>query len=134
MLANYPRYGKFPVRIERANFYTLPENKDKGSHIIAYTLVKPQNAGAYYDKPLIKGVLAEADTSTPAGLSNFLLEGGKYVKVTEDIPNGEPGWEIEFLLDSLENDTGHKPDMRRQLMIKQNDFGKSYEFYVPCGA
>lgn len=114
-------------------FYTLPENIEKGSYMIGFTVVQVSNGNVYYDKPLIKGVLANADTPFPDNLSELKLESGKYVKITEDIPNGELGWECGFLLESMEKETGYKPDMTRQFIIKQNDFGKSYELYVPCG-
>ena len=118
---------------EMERFYTLPENKERGSYIIAYTTVTIPKVGPFYDKPLIKGVLADADTPVPAGLTEFWLTGGKYIRVTEDIPNCTPGWEIEFYLpESAEREAGHKLDLKGQFVVKQNGFGASYEFYMPC--
>jgi predicted transcriptional regulator YdeE len=112
-------------------FDSLPANREQGSHVIAYTIVRPK-AGLFHDRPLIKGVLAEPDVDVPQGLSEFWLPGGRYVKITEDVPNGEPGWEIDYLLNTVERDAGCKPDLRGQFVIKQKDFGRYYEWYVPC--
>lgn len=116
---------------EEKRFYTLPENVDKGSCIIAYTSVQTSNECVYFDKPLIKGVLVNADAPVSDNLTEFKLEGGKYVKITEDILNGKLGWECGFLYESMERETGYKLDMTGQFIIKQNNFGNSYEFYVP---
>ncbi|NLF00589.1 MAG: hypothetical protein GX601_06380 [Anaerolineales bacterium] len=117
---------------EKEAFYTLPENSQKGTYMIGYTVCEPSKAGVYYDKPLVKGVLCDAGTPPPRGLSEYYLEAGKFVKITEDAPNGEPGWEIEWLPEKIKDETGCEADMSRQFIIKQTDFGRSYEFYIPC--
>ncbi len=116
---------------EKNSFYTMPENQEKGSYMIGYTIIQPSNAGMYFDKPLVKGVLAKDDTPAPEGYSEFFLEGGKFVKITEDVLNGEPGWEIEGY-ECIEKETGYAVDRKRQFIIKQKEFGRSYEWYVPC--
>ena len=115
---------------EKKAFYTLPENKEKGSYVIGYTVTIPEGKGMYFDRPLVKGVLAADDTPIPEGLWEFYLDGGKYIRVTEDIPNGEPGWEIEGFADTAKA-AGYIADENRQFIIKQNEFGKSYEWFVP---
>ena len=116
---------------EMQHFYDLPENKDPGSYVIGYTVVQ-RKSGIYFDKPLIKGVLANAETPVPEGLSEFMLEGGRYIKVSEDALNGGPGWDIEILPYDLEKDTAYKANLKRQFLIKQNDFGKRFDLYIPC--
>ena len=117
---------------EKEAFYTLPENSQKGTYMIGYTLFRHPTVGTYLDKPLVKGVLCDDHTPPPQGLSVYHLESGKFVKITEDVPNGEPGWEIEWLPGKAKGETGCEVDMSRQFIIKQTDFGKSYEFYIPC--
>jgi hypothetical protein len=85
----------------------------------------------YFDRPLVKGVLADENTPVPEGFSEFYLEGGRYVRVTEDILNGEPGWEIEGFADRAK-EAGCTADEKRQFIVKQNDFGKSYVWFIPC--
>jgi hypothetical protein len=116
---------------EKNAFYTLDENKDKGSYVIGYTIKIPEGKGMYFDRPLVKGVLADENTPVPEGFSEFYLEGGRYVRVTEDILNGEPGWEIEGFADRAK-EAGCTADEKRQFIVKQNDFGKSYVWFIPC--
>ncbi|MDD4774361.1 MAG: GyrI-like domain-containing protein [Eubacteriales bacterium] len=111
-------------------FYSMPENKEQGSYVIGYTVTVPEGKGMYFDRPLVKGVFAEDDTPVPEGLWEFYLDGGRYIHITEDIPNGEPGWEIEYLADALKS-AGYTADESRQFIIKQNAYGKSYEWFVP---
>lgn len=85
----------------------------------------------FFDRPLVKGVLAADETPIPEGLWEFYLDSGKYIHVTEDIPNGEPGWEIEGFAD-MARKAGYTTDERRQFIVKQNEFGKSYEWFIPC--
>ncbi|MHC1695210.1 MAG: hypothetical protein AB9835_08040 [Eubacteriales bacterium] len=113
-----------------ADMYSLPVNAQSGCRYIGYTITVPEGKGMYFDKPLIKGIAVREDGEVPCDWRALELEGGKYVRVSEDNLNGEPGWEIEYM-DVIERETGHKVDTSRQFRIKQNDFGRSYEWFVP---
>ncbi|HHT26730.1 MAG TPA: hypothetical protein GXZ82_05735 [Firmicutes bacterium] len=115
-------------------FYSMTENREPGTYVIAYTVTvvdEGQNMRVYYDEPLIQGVLAEADLAVPAGLQSVTLDGGLYVKVTEDIPNGVLGWEAGGITAEIPQRTGHAYDSARRFIYKQCDYGKRYELYVP---
>jgi predicted transcriptional regulator YdeE len=116
---------------EMQRLYRLPENKEPGSYVIGYTVVQ-RKSGIYFDKPLIKGVLAEADTPVPEGYAAFQLEGGTYVKVSEDVLNGGPGWELEMVLYDPIWGTEYKANLKGQFLVKQYDFGQRYDLYIPC--
>lgn len=115
---------------EKNAFYTLPDNAEKGSYYIGYTITVPDGKGMYFNRPLIKGIATAEGAAVPEGLSEFILEGGRYLRVTEDILNGEPGWEIEYFEDTAK-EAGCTADEKRQFIIKQNNYGKSYEFFIP---
>jgi hypothetical protein len=84
----------------------------------------------YFNRPLIKGIAAADSAAVPEGLCEYHIDGGKYLRVTEDVPNGEPGWEIEWFAD-IAKEAGYTSDEKRQFIIKQNNYGKSYEWYIP---
>lgn len=115
---------------EMQSLYTLDVNNDKGSYVIGYTM-KIVNDTLYHDKPLVKGVFADDNTVIPDRYECFTLDSGRYMKVTESLPNGEPGWEIEFVKGDFEKESGFKPDLSKQIIIHQCDYGKYYEMYVP---
>ncbi len=116
---------------EKLAFYDLQANSDRGSYMIGYTLTKANNM-LFYDKPLVKGVLANMDAVIPDGCQPYTLQGGRFMKITESLPLGEPGWEIEWVNSpDFGIKTGHEPDFSRQFIIRQYGYGSSYEFYVP---
>jgi hypothetical protein len=123
------------TQADQERFYDMPENAEEGTYVIGFTQVLIQspvadNLWAYFDKPLVQGVLAKPNASAPDGLSEFTLDSGLYVKVTEGIPNGVLGWELGRI-ENVEKETGRAHDQTRQFVYKQCAYGKSYELYVP---
>ncbi len=111
--------------------YNLPANGQQGTYFIAYTLAVT-NQKLYFDKPIIKGITADMAVELPSGYQSFILDAGRYLKITESVPLGEPGWEIECF-DNEEYTTvmGYAADRNRQFIIRQYGYGYSYELYVP---
>jgi hypothetical protein len=72
-------------------FYELEANPEKGSCTFAFRY-EMHNKMAFFGKPVIKGVEVAAFDDVPEGMETFVLEGGRYVKVTESVPNGELDW------------------------------------------
>lgn len=110
----------------------MEENSEKGTYVIGYTLITINESRVYYDKPLVKGVLTKPDlAAVPEGYHLYTLDGGAYVKVVEDIPNGVLGWEGWSIMADLPAKTGYVHDDARQFIYKQCDYGKHYELYIP---
>jgi predicted transcriptional regulator YdeE len=116
-------------------FYDLEANPEKGSCTFAFRF-EMHNKMGFYAKPVIKGVeVAQFDTlcdDVPEGMETFTLEGGRYVKVTETVPNGEMDWTMpEWALFAMADETGYEPDLERLFYVRQTGYGRAFELYVP---
>jgi len=124
--------GSVVTEADIERFYNMEENSEKGTYVIGYTLITVNESRVYYDKPLVKGVLTKPDlAAVPEGYHLYTLNGGAYVKVVEDIPNGVLGWEGWSIMADLPAKTGYVHDDARQFIYKQCDYGKHYELYIP---
>jgi len=112
-------------------FYELEANPEKGSCTFAFRY-EMHNKMGFFGKPVIKGVEVAEFGDVPEGMETFTLEGGRYVKVTETLPNGEldwitPGWALFAMAD----ETGYEPDLERLFYVRQTGYGRAFELYVP---
>jgi hypothetical protein len=97
----------------------------------------------FYAAPLVKGVMASENATPPDGFAAHLLDGGKFVKITEVNPDGspylrgEPGWEVAGITfpfpDKVVPEFAQNTDYSRHCRVLQTGGGKYYELYVPVG-
>jgi len=115
------------------DFYNEKSNSVQGSCAIGFTYTFDYPNSPHFDKPIVKGFFPKEGSVLPNDYSRLRLDGGRFVKITEDIFNGEPGWEIEGYMHGkeVEKETGLKVDHSRQAIVIQYDYGKFYEIYVP---
>ena len=112
-------------------FYDLEANPEKGSYTLAFRY-EMHDKMAYLTKPVIKGVEVADFGDVPEGMETFALEGGRYAKISETVPNGEldwvtPGW----ALFEMAKETGYEPDLDRLFYVRQMGYGRAFELYAP---
>ncbi len=118
-----------PADIEA--FYALEANPEKGSCTFAFRL-EMHNTLEHFARPVIKGVEVLDFGDVPDGMETFTLEGGKYVKITETLPNGELDWWAPYYaLREMEKETGYAPDLARLFFVHQTEYGRAFALYVP---
>ena len=112
-------------------FYNLEANPEKGSCTLAFRY-EMHNDMAYFAKPVIKGAEVVEFSKVPDGMETFVLEGGKYAKITETLPNGELDWQAPwYALCEMEKETGYEPDLTRLFFVHQTGYGREFALYVP---
>jgi len=127
---------------ELRTYYTLPGNAHPGTLIVGYTLAVVNNM-PFYAAPLVKGVMASENATPPDGFAAHILDGGKFVEITEVNPDGspylrgEPGWEVAGIDFPFPNkvvpEFAQNTDYSRHCRVLQTGGGKYYELYVPIG-
>jgi predicted transcriptional regulator YdeE len=112
-------------------FYNHPANSNPGSCIVAFRF-EEHNGKSFFAPPIARGMAVDGPVGVPEGLEMLDLPAGRYVKVTEAVPNGELGWRVEgFVGGEVEKQTGHKPDLSRQIIVEQSGFGRQHAVFVP---
>ncbi|MCL2512315.1 MAG: GyrI-like domain-containing protein [Oscillospiraceae bacterium] len=133
-----PLNGKTVPDEELRTYYSLPGNAEPGTLAVGYKAEFFKHV-MLYAEPLKKGVIAGESAVCPDGFNEYMLEGGKFVKITETNPDGspylrgEPGWEAEFVDFPRKNapDISESTDFSRHCRMLQTGNGKYYELYVP---
>lgn len=112
-------------------FYELEANPEKGSCTFAFRY-EMHNKMGFFGKPIIKGFEVAEFDDVPDGLETFVLEGGRYAKITETVPNGELDWATPvWALFKMAEETGYQPDLERLFYVRQTGYGRAFELYVP---
>lgn len=120
---------------DKSWFYGFPGNVEPGSYWVAFsqTHIKTESGGdgVYYDKPLIFGIESALGTSAPDGFAAYALRGGVYVRMAEDLLNGEMGWEDGYDESEALSALHKRRDDSRPYLYKQRAWGKKFELYIP---
>lgn len=112
-------------------FYDLDGNVGKGHCVFAFHY-EIHGKLWHFQKPVIKGAEVADTTKVPAGLRAYTLEGGKYVRISETLPNGEFDWSLEwYAFKEMEQETGHQLDLSRLFIVEQMEYGGSFALYAP---
>lgn len=109
----------------------LDENPEPGSRAYAFTYVL-RGKFCYFDRPVTVGFLAEEDTPMPEGYAEYRFPGGKYLKFSESLPNGEYHWAVPwYTFIMMEKLSGYKPDLDRSFIVHQKEHGREFVCYIP---
>lgn len=112
-------------------FYDLDANVEKGRCVLAYHF-ELHRGQYYFQKPVIKGAEVADIARVPAGMQAFTLEGGRYVRLSETLPNGELDWSLGgYAFKEMEKETGYQLDLSRLFIVEQMEYGRAFALYVP---
>jgi hypothetical protein len=121
----------YVTEADLAAFCDLEGNLTKGSYLYAFKL-EPHNDQWFYQKPIVKGAEVAEGASAPEGLKLYTLPGGRYVRITETLPNGEFNWwSGGYAFSKMKAQTGYELDPSRLFFVRQLDYGREFEFYAP---
>lgn len=110
--------------------YNLESSLEKGSITAAFRY--EMHGGLLFKKPVIRGAEVADFDDVPAGMNTYTLEGGRYVKITETLPNGGyDWWTPNYAFRDMNSETGYEIDLSRLLIVRQTGYGREFELYVP---
>lgn len=134
-----PLNGKTVPDEELRTYYSLTGNADPGTLVVGYKPAFFPNNVMLYAEPLVKGVVAADDATPPDGFDTYVLDGGRFVRITEVNPDGtlyrrgEPGWDVEFINfpDEAAPNITDSTDFSRYCRMFQTGNGMFFELFVP---
>ncbi|HEY3284287.1 MAG TPA: GyrI-like domain-containing protein [Armatimonadota bacterium] len=111
--------------------YHLEGNPKPGCYTAA---LRYERHGDYwfFAKPIVIGVEAGDPTLSLDGAREYTVSGGRYVRISEELPNGEFDWFAPgYAFGEMQRETGHKLDVSRQFVVRQKEYGRRFELYAP---
>ncbi len=111
--------------------WDMPGNLRPGGHTTAFRQ-EPQGTQAHFAGPVISGADAETAAEVPEGLERFELPGGRYVRLSEDTPNGElDWWTPAYAFQDMKTEIGAELDLSRHFVVQASERGRRFVLYVP---
>ena len=111
--------------------YNLESSLEKGSFTAAFRYEMHRKLW-FFKKPVIKGAEVADFDNVPEGMNTYTLEGGRYVRITETLPNGGYDWWTSgYAFGDMKDETGYEIDLSRLFFVRQTGYGRESELYVP---